>query len=249
MAVTRVTSVVNNSVLSNKRKRPLFSADNSQFVFNTERFQPPTKKQKLPIDAHIYKQTVFPNQHDQLQYISLSESIQCSALVQTLHIPLCIIQTVAEYGTGIVEDCDNCECENQIVRLHQDTGDEHVVDKHYRRNKYEYYFCTECMKHTQMCGCGEWKLVNTYTRAICVVCNHQVTACTEFCGHRESLITQCYECEGPACYDCHNYCRMCHNTICLHCFDKDGIEKRINDGAQYSLHKQHQNCRMSAVNA
>eukprot|EP01084_Bolivina_argentea_P177835 307523_1 len=114
------------SVLGRKRK----CLDRNKLLYEhiNERNQtdvpPPHKKQKAisvnPHDCETELELVFSHHEDQLQFISLYKSIQSTQMINTLRIPTCIIQTLAEYATGILEDCDNEECTNNssIISRH-----------------------------------------------------------------------------------------------------------------------------------
>eukprot|EP01083_Nonionella_stella_P004217 12122_1 len=222
------------SVLSKKRKMTHESAS-----------MPPKKKQKQIQKSESEFQCIFPHQEDQNQYILLSQSIQSTACVVLLNIPTCIIHTIAEYATGIVETCDNNECNTKIVRLLQDIDDASVIDKYYRCNKYEYYYCLECMPQTETCACGEWKLVNQSTVAVCAICSFRMAECTEFCGCEESMISECYECEQTICYRCQKYCQLCQKIVCLDCVDEDQTKYDVLYGCKScdnSIRAQHANC-------
>eukprot|EP01083_Nonionella_stella_P067691 179217_1 len=142
---------------------------------------------------------IFSDSKDHQQCVNIFSTIETSKSRETLDIPSCISQEIAELSVGTVRICRNQNCQNDIVILQCDEGKK---SKHYIRDDIlKNYYCSNCMIHTERCRSGS------------LIFFPNVVEC-DWCCHRIK------QCDIAKDYDC-NFCSQTYlhykDVLCWRC--------------------------------
>ena len=110
-------------------------------VNNYDNPSPPkcSKKDETSSRARKPQSKIFSVDQDLKQFQEIHEAVQCSEVAINADTPLCIIQIIAEYGTGMVYDCAVTKCNNKVVSLYAD-HDKHPSYRCCQSTNHDYIF-------------------------------------------------------------------------------------------------------------
>ena len=148
-------------------------------------------------DIHQPIHSLFTNDKDAIQCISIFDQIENCQLIKILNIPTHINKDIAEHATGRIVKCHTSDCNVEAVILYQD------------RNDYGYCFenmgyCSDCIKTIKKCPAIEDKdgkrcnhcYIDNY--GYCYECGEIILCC--FCCQID-----CGECGYPFSQTCYKY--------------------------------------------
>ena len=154
----------------------------------------PQKITKMDVDSiKAIKSNIFVHDEDHKQFQEIYNSVNEAQIVTNMNISSDICKVLAEYSTGTVKDCANCE--EEISVLHGDKSEFKRCDKS------DKYWCTKCMSNVIRHKCsGD---CNNYLFG-----SNEYTECASyFCA--KIIVHECVETDTVTCRTCGNmYCEL-----------------------------------------
>eukprot|EP01084_Bolivina_argentea_P258014 434809_1 len=155
---------------------------------------------------------MFSNIKDKKQFESIWKCINDSLLIQNMNIYLNITKCIAQYATGLIEQCSNQNCRKDIHILHNEIqyaeNDNTSAEVGFKFVYYDQYYCRECMDDVGCCACGCGCEQEAY-RPNCRKCS----GCQELIYHSVGSNTDnCCQCSVQKCN--HDACNV---ILCGNC--------------------------------
>ena len=201
---------------------------------------PHSAKRQKCINGVLVKSQTFKDEEDQSQFQELYKIINGALLGFTPYIN----KEIAEYATGNIYNCNNKQCDEQIVIFHQDIT-KYDKQKHSNSKRLGFKYCSKsdtvycpnCMDGVMIatsCPCkGLYFPSNPNTR--CKRCKSVIhDNCMKMCQRCDKNgIISCFYCgHNRRCQGCNKFsCNQCSNKMqdesdggkCIVCDDCHGI--------------------------
>lgn len=176
--------------------------------------------------------SIFDDPKDHKQFVCHLQSIERTDYIKKMKVPLAISRLIAEYATGQMYRCD--QCNHKIYFLQNDHDNLIKRGKMLHVSKWDKYYCKYCMNDVIQCDgcdlpavddeeaffirCDNWKC----SRQICwnddckifkkqkpVYCQHK-DCYKVFCGNKwtnlfDCFMKNCQKCKKSLCEDCERY--------------------------------------------
>ena len=234
------TAIMASSVTSTNSNKRRVSPD---FIDNPS----PLKCRKRVNTSNRSRQPrskIFSDERDLKQFQNIHEAIECSGLVLTLEVPMCIIREVAECATGMVDDCAGSKCDSKVVSFYADNWEHpsyrscesywdhlffcsscewHIGDCDHPWNEYDiHYFskpdcekCSRCCEYLTECGCRRNNALDE--SECCDICGYRLcSACLRYEDEYDAM-PDCTDCSKQFCSSCGSHCKHCGENKCTAC--------------------------------
>mmetsp|Transcript_10293 Transcript_10293/g.15562 ORF Transcript_10293/g.15562 Transcript_10293/m.15562 type:complete len:318 (+) Transcript_10293:22-975(+) len=192
---------------SKKRSLQEMQSENEETATDN---QSPAKKTKLDEVPETTVVSIFEDDDDQIQFEDIFYAVENCELTKVLKIPHIISKQIAEYATGMLEECNNKHCQNVVITLwddcekykpdHSNCHEFGYKDASYDIFEKSIYYCSECMDMLQTChcNCGQLSFIPECKR--CTQCKKVMFECDRCeCSRKHS---QCHCCGVVKCHAC-----------------------------------------------